>query len=350
MVRWSIRHQLQIIRRILVVGRHIKRHNPLQKRLRGLVVRKQRIAINVVQLALVRRGAARVDARNQRRIQAQKMVQPRFNRVLFGISDRLFEAQLLQNSIRAGIFRSLGPLVFTGTPTRARAAQPTAVAPKLTDQLERQRSPRALISVNCGGHEDQIRAQKLLHERERNRSGFINHDQLGLPQLVVILRLDVLDHLPMLLENIHAHNCLVEAHVGGADQLVVDVLCVVERIKAAEEKLKERLEILRRGRCDENIRVAVLNRSCDRQTKRRRLAAAARSRQRNGRFQIFLADAFDEAQHRLCLVQSSARIHQRLSRADIDETRLQLLQFALRFRLGLFARGGTDRRQVEGVG
>ncbi len=51
--------QLQIVRRILVVRRHKERHHALEKRLAGLVVGEERVAVHIVELALRGvRGAA----------------------------------------------------------------------------------------------------------------------------------------------------------------------------------------------------------------------------------------------------------------------------------------------------
>ena len=51
------------------------------------------------------------------------------------------------------------------------------------------------------------------HHRERNSSSFINGEQFTVCEFVSILRLDVLDSLPVVSEHIDAHNCFVEGRV-----------------------------------------------------------------------------------------------------------------------------------------
>ena len=53
----GIRQELQIVGRILVVRRHIQGHHALQKVLGGLVVRKQRVPLDVIEIAFGRMRA-----------------------------------------------------------------------------------------------------------------------------------------------------------------------------------------------------------------------------------------------------------------------------------------------------
>jgi len=46
--------------------------------------------------------------------------------------------------------------------------------------------------VNSRGHEDEMRSQKLLHERQRNSSSLIDTDKLSLTKLLMIRRMNVL--------------------------------------------------------------------------------------------------------------------------------------------------------------
>mmetsp|Transcript_570 Transcript_570/g.1054 ORF Transcript_570/g.1054 Transcript_570/m.1054 type:complete len:240 (+) Transcript_570:161-880(+) len=54
-----ITHELQIIRLILVMSRHIQRHHVLQEILANLVVREERVTIHIVQFALIGIGVIR---------------------------------------------------------------------------------------------------------------------------------------------------------------------------------------------------------------------------------------------------------------------------------------------------
>lgn len=56
-----------------------------------------------------------------------------------------------------------------------------------------------------------------------------------------------LDGLSMLTEYIHSDNSFVELWVSGLNDLVMLMLRVANRVKTSEHKLKQRLQILRRG-------------------------------------------------------------------------------------------------------
>ena len=49
-----------------------------------------------------------------------------------------------------------------------------------------------MVPMYSGGHEDKMRTKKLLHEWQRNGSGFINTDELSLTKFVVIGRMNIL--------------------------------------------------------------------------------------------------------------------------------------------------------------
>jgi hypothetical protein len=68
--------------------------------------------------------------------------------------------------------------------------------------------------------------------------------------------MDVLDGLAVVAEDVDANDGLVELRVSGLNELVVDVLLVFERVEALEDKVEQGLEILGRGRGDEDVRVA----------------------------------------------------------------------------------------------
>ena len=54
LVRRSVREQLQVVGRVLVVGRDAEREHPLEEALRGGVVGEERIAVHPIELALGR--------------------------------------------------------------------------------------------------------------------------------------------------------------------------------------------------------------------------------------------------------------------------------------------------------
>ena len=56
-------------------------------------------------------------------------------------------------------------------------------------------------------------AKQLLHNRDWDSSSLIDKHKFGLGELGVILRLDVLNGLAMVAENIYAHNCMVELRI-----------------------------------------------------------------------------------------------------------------------------------------
>ena len=53
----------------------------------------------------------------------------------------------------------------------------------------------ALVSVDCGAEEHQVGSKHGLDQGQRDRGGFIDHEQLSLGQLGMVLGLDVLDSL-----------------------------------------------------------------------------------------------------------------------------------------------------------
>jgi hypothetical protein len=70
------------------------------------------------------------------------------------------------------------------------------------------------VPVDGGGHEDEVGTQQLLHVGQGDGGGFVDNDQLGLAELVVVLRVDVLDGLSVGAENVHSDDGLVELGVG----------------------------------------------------------------------------------------------------------------------------------------
>ena len=84
--------------------------------------------------------------------------------------------------------------------------------------------------------------------------------------------MNILDGLSVVVEDVHSHHSLVELWVGALDQLVVEVLLIVQCVKALEDEVKEGVKVLRAGRCDKDVGVAKANGSSNGKTQSSRLA------------------------------------------------------------------------------
>lgn len=71
----------------LVMRSHIESHEPLEENFRGLVVAKEGISVNIVELTGLRQRAARNNAGDVEAIQAQQVIQPLLYCIPGGISD-----------------------------------------------------------------------------------------------------------------------------------------------------------------------------------------------------------------------------------------------------------------------
>ena len=78
--------------------------------------------------------------------------------------------------------------------------------------------------VDSGAEEHQVGAQQLFDDGQRDGGRLVDDQQLRLVAALVVLRLDVLDGLAVVAEDVHAHDRLAERRVGGLHQVVVDVL------------------------------------------------------------------------------------------------------------------------------
>ena len=90
-----------------------------------------------------------------------------------------------------------------------------------------------------------------------------------------------MDGLSVIVEDVYSHHGLVELRVGALDQLVVEVLLVVQRIKALEDEVKEGVEVLGAGRGDKDVGVAKADGSSNGKTESSRLATPSGSSERN---------------------------------------------------------------------
>ena len=107
-----------------------------------------------------------------------------------------------------------------------------------------------------------IRPQHLLDDSDRYSSRLIDHKQLSLGQLSIILRLDVLYRLPMVLEHVHSHHCIVEIRVGRLQDVVVCVLTIIKSIQTFEKKLEYGGQVLWTWCSDENVAETIDDGAC----------------------------------------------------------------------------------------
>lgn len=115
--------------------------------------------------------------------------------------------------------------------------------------------------------------------------------------------MDVLDGLPVLVENIHPHHRLVELWVGALDEFIVQVLLVIQRVEPLEHEVEEGVEVLRAWRGDEDIGVAEADGRGDGEAEGGGLAAAPRRRQGHRAAQSLLRDGLHELEQALGLVE-----------------------------------------------
>jgi len=72
----------------------------------------------------------------------------------------------------------------------------------------------------------------------------------------------------MLTKDIDAHDGLVKIWVGALDNIIIEVFLVAKGVHPLKYKIKECLQILRTGTCNEDIRVPMCERSGDGKTQR----------------------------------------------------------------------------------
>lgn len=70
----------------------------------------------------------------------------------------------------------------------------------------------------------------MLDKCDWNRSCLINDQELSLGQLGMVLRLDVLNRLPVILEDIDSDNGVVPVSVSRLQDVIIRVLAIVECI------------------------------------------------------------------------------------------------------------------------
>mmetsp|Transcript_6623 Transcript_6623/g.23851 ORF Transcript_6623/g.23851 Transcript_6623/m.23851 type:complete len:275 (+) Transcript_6623:1571-2395(+) len=269
---------------------HVEGHHLLQKPLGGLVVREQGVLADVEELALVRVGEALGDLRHVvRSVQAEQLVQPALHGVALGVPDGLLQRDLPKVSAvrrNRGVLRA--ELVVEGPPGVISAAL------ELLEQLERQRPPGPLVTVHSAAQEHQVRPQEGPDHRERDSSSLVDDQELSLADLGAVLGQDVLHGLPVLPEDVHADDDLVQVGVGALDHVVVDVLLVIHAVQALDHKLEERLQVLGRWARHEDVGVPEGERAGDGEAQGGGLAPTPRRSQRDRGPQSLLRSRVEE--------------------------------------------------------
>ena len=116
--------------------------------------------------------------------------------------------------------------------------------------------------MNCATQYDHRRPKHLLDNSNRNGSRLINHKQLSLGQLGVILWLDVLDRLPMVLKDVYSHNCIVEIRICRLQDVVVCVLTIVKSVQTFEKELKDSGKVLWARCSNEDVAETIDDSAC----------------------------------------------------------------------------------------
>lgn len=94
-----VREQQQIVWSVLIVRRHENGHELLQKLLARCVVRKQRVSVHVIQVALVWMGASTLELVDFFScLEAKKIVEPGLDWIIYPVTNRLIKGDFLQLS------------------------------------------------------------------------------------------------------------------------------------------------------------------------------------------------------------------------------------------------------------
>eukprot|EP00982_Pelagococcus_subviridis_P004778 29339-Pelagococcus_subviridis.AAC.5 len=160
----------------------------------------------------------------------------------------------------------------------------------------------------------------------RNRRGFVDDEQLRRRRALVMLRKYVLDRLPVHPGDVYPDDRPPERRVRALDDVVVQVLFVPQRVEALQDELKKRLQVFRRRRRDEHVRVPHADRARDGDAHRRGLSSPARGGQRDSAPKRLLARGVEKRHDRFRLVQGFARGDERPRGFGVREGSLQVRQ------------------------
>ena len=95
------------------------------------------------------------------------------------------------------------------------------------NKFETETSARTFIAIDGRREKHQVGAHQLLHYRNRNSSGLIDDQELGLSEFSVVLGSYVLNGLPVVTVNVNPHYGVVELRVCALQNLIILVLLVV---------------------------------------------------------------------------------------------------------------------------
>mmetsp|Transcript_11925 Transcript_11925/g.30248 ORF Transcript_11925/g.30248 Transcript_11925/m.30248 type:complete len:287 (+) Transcript_11925:1695-2555(+) len=275
------------------------------------MVGEQSISIDAVKLAISRcRGTAvELERGAISRIEAEQLVQPAFDAVSLGISNGHRQLNLAEwpgkdiassGSCLGGSLVALlvdlgfslfgsGSNNFVGRCVGRVEFGPSAALgfSQFLDELEAERSPCSLITVNCGTQKGQsilLLLHQLAHYREGNRCRLVDGYNLCRGKLVCFLRGNILDDLSVASVYMNGHNAFDRLSTRRCVVFygIIQVLLVLESLEAAAQKVKDGHEIFRFRGSHCKCRVAQRNRSRQAQTHRGRLSSSTGCRHGHG--------------------------------------------------------------------
>ena len=197
MVCRSVGHELKIVRLVLIVTRDVEGHHSLKENLRRRVIAEKSIAGDIVEFALGRVGAAlHRTLGDDRSVQAEESIQPFLDFITSRVTNRSFQFNLPKGaSLRGGLMRGL----FGGRSRSGRLVRwcflregGTSGFSELLNEFQRERTTGALVTIDRGGHEHEVRTDEVPDEGKWYRGGFVNNHEFSLAEHVCVLRLYVL--------------------------------------------------------------------------------------------------------------------------------------------------------------
>ena len=183
------------------------------------MVREQSVSVDVVELTLTGMWEAkRETVLVLRCIKTEQVVQPALNWVSLSIPDWLIQTSFKQRPTSEvtllSLMRNSHLVLFT----------------QALQKLKGQAASSALITVNRRRKDYHVWTKHLLDKCDWNRSCLINDQELSLGQLGMVLRLDVLNRLPVILEDVDSDNGVVPVSVSRLQDVIIRVLAIVECI------------------------------------------------------------------------------------------------------------------------
>mmetsp|Transcript_38661 Transcript_38661/g.62383 ORF Transcript_38661/g.62383 Transcript_38661/m.62383 type:complete len:233 (-) Transcript_38661:552-1250(-) len=231
MMRWSVGHEQEIVWRVLVMARHEKRHHLEEELLGGFVAREQSVSIDEEEAALSRKGqGVQLQRGHLCCVEAEELSQPSLDWVSRRIPNGLLQSELPQRAL--------------GTAQTALAGARVLALAKVLDEFQGESSAGAFVAIHCRCQQNQVGPQELLDHWQWDGRCLVDDQQLGLSQLLVVRRIHVLNCLPVVLEDIDPNERLVQVRVGRLDQLILLVLLHAQSIKALQDELKDRGQVL----------------------------------------------------------------------------------------------------------